>query len=338
MNILLLSLGCTDRPQLVTEWAGHRIIGADAEPGVYRPAELAAFEPVPRANDEGFVPRIAHLIEQYQIDLVVSGLEMECNQLQRLQPRYSRVAFPVVSRFTETLSDKGLTYDALAQTDLAPHVPRYACLPAREAHYLLDQARGLLRDAPAIVAKPADGFGGAGCWRVQHRFDDWAQLIQRPTRDLPWDTFARWVQQLACHRPEQRLMVSEALGPPSYSVDVFSQQGTVRLCVPHRRESAAWGPIDHAVIESVPIIDDLAQRLTDTFGLSGAWNFEVNADADRWGLLEINPRLSDTAYASSRATDGAYAQALIQQARRESVLVREPALHRYTVRPMTLEG
>lgn len=224
--------------------------------GIYLvPAERRRL--VPPGRSEDFVPALARMVAEDELDLVVSTVDVELIALasRRDELAPAVLAAPSAQTLADTL-DKLALARRCAPTGLVPlTVPAGGEAIAAEWEF-------------PVFAKPRQGAGSRGVRLVPD-----ADAL----RALPED---------------QDLIVQEFLPGEEYSVDVIADAShRVVAAVPRTRARVDSGVAIAGRTVHDPELEDAAARIAEAIGLVGVANVQLRRDRNgRAVLLEVNPR------------------------------------------------
>ncbi len=224
--------------------------------GIYLvPAEQRRL--VEPGRSEAFVPGLAKLVAEDQLDLVISTVDVE---LAALAGRREELAPAVLAAASDDTLATCLDKFALAERCAATgRVPRTVLAGP--------DALAVDWEFPAF-AKPRSGAGGRGIRMVPDR----AAL-----EALPLD---------------EGLIVQDLLPGEEYSVDVIADaSGRVVAAVPRTRERVDSGVAIAGRTVHDPDLEQAATAIAEAIGLVGVANVQLRRDrAGKAALLEVNPR------------------------------------------------
>ena len=235
------------------------VIAADMDgwaSGLYLvPADSRRLLP-PGASPE-FVPTLAAIVRDDEIDVVISTVDVE---LVALAARREELAPAVLAAPPQATLEVALDKYLLAQRcrDVV-HVPTT----------LLAGPDALAADwVFPVIAKPRAGAGGRGVRVVSDR----AALQALPT--------------------DEGLIVQDMLPGEEYSVDVIAaDDGRVVAAVPRVRERVDSGVAIAGRTVHDPELEGAASAVAQAIGLVGVANVQLRRDREgRAALLEVNPR------------------------------------------------
>jgi carbamoyl-phosphate synthase large subunit len=224
--------------------------------GIYLvPAERRRLVPPGRSDD--FVPVLARMVAEDELDLIVSTVDVELIALASRRGELSPavLAAPSAETLADTL-DKLALARRCAATGLVPRT-----VPAGPEALAADW------EFP-VFAKPRQGAGSRGVRLVPD-----ADAL----RALPMD---------------QDLIVQEFLPGEEYSVDVIADAShRVVAAGPRTRARVDSGVAIAGRTVHDPELEDAAARIAEAIGLVGVANVQLRRDrSGRAVLLEVNPR------------------------------------------------
>lgn len=182
----------------------------------------------------------------------------------------------------ELLCDKAATYASIDEI-VVGSTPRW--LTVSTPSELLAAVQTWTSRGQRVCFKPVQGEGAAGFRIVDPGAGETDNFLTWPTSVLSLRRFEEIVSGLP---KVPRLLVSDYLPGPEYSVDVASRDGEVVVSV-IRRKVNSW----HQRIEADACINRAVSALSESLRLHGCWNVQFRNDIDgKPKLLEVNPRLS----------------------------------------------
>ncbi|WP_324760550.1 ATP-grasp domain-containing protein [Haloarcula sp. GH36] len=280
---IIRSLRATERPV--------HIVGVDMDPDAYGFALVDDGYRVPAGTDEAYVPRIAELAAEADIDVV---LPLTTDELQPLAERRGEIPARVMVSDADALSvanDKAALYEFLEERgfDSAPefvHVDDEASF--------VEAADALGYPERPICFKPTVGSGMRG-FRI---LDDDADQLTRLLEEKPEEavtTLEEVRPVLAQADPFPELVVMEYLPGAEYSVDALALGDSVGPVVPRTRAQTRAGITFQGVVEENEQLIEEAGDICRELELEYNVNLQFKYDADGTPkLIEINPRVAGT--------------------------------------------
>lgn len=267
------------------------IIGTDMDPDAYGFALVDEAYRVPPGTEPEFVPRIAELVSEADVDVV---LPLTTDELQPLAEHREEISASIMVSAADRLSvanDKAALYEFLESNgfDSAPEFRQVS----DEASFVEAVAELGYPETP-VCFKPTVASGGRGFRVLDGDADRLTRLLdEKPGAAVTTLDEVRPV--LASADPFPELVVMEYLPGEEYSVDVLAMGDTVGPVVPRTRSQTRAGITFRGVVEqNDPLIEE-AGDICRALGLEYNVNLQFKFDADGDPkLIEINPRVSGT--------------------------------------------
>jgi carbamoyl-phosphate synthase large subunit len=251
-----------------------------------------SFVTVPKADSADFIPRLRQLCQQNQIQVILPLVTRELQPLAEAKRALEQIGVCTLVSDPGALAianDKGRLCECLSPAGLP--VPEFALVETVEQFEPALRALGY--PGRPLCFKPCISNGSRGFRILNDSIDESALLFQ----EKPSSTYAsvESVMRVLRSKPFPRLLVSEYLPGPEYSVDCLADHGRTVLAVPRIRTKMIAGiSVEGQVIESKEIIA-YCHRVIEIIGLHGNIGVQLKQAADgTFKILEINPRVQGT--------------------------------------------
>lgn len=186
----------------------------------------------------------------------------------------------------ESLMVKDSFYRSLEGTGVV-EIPEYHVVKTAEqfkAAYLDLVAKG-----HHVCFKPTDSEGGMGFRIINNTRNALADIYGHVSLNV---TFEQAYATFAATEEFADIMIMELLEDTEYSVDcIATAAGKLLIAIPRRKNQGRL-----YLIEEVPELIELAERVADRFKIPYAYNIQVKYNKGLPKLLEINPRMSGGLY------------------------------------------
>jgi carbamoyl-phosphate synthase large subunit len=240
--------------------SGVVLVSADANPVSvgFHAAHHAVT--IPYASDPGFVDAMLGVCQRLRVDVLLPAVDEELVLLSRASARFAEIGTRVLlspPEVLESCADKWLFHQRL--TEIGVPGPR-TWLPEMEPEC-----------PPPWIVKPRRGRGSVGVARVDR------------------------VEELdAAVAGAGDAMVQELVPGEEYTVDTLSDlQGRFLYGSPRVRLKTESGVSTVGRTKADPAAMESVARLMERLGIQGPANLQyIRSAADRFAVLEINPRLS----------------------------------------------
>lgn len=247
-----------------------RVVGIDRSSRSPGPSMCDAFVAKPAVDeaDPAYLEFWSGLATLERLDLVLPGLEVDVEFLDRHRDRFAALGVPVALNRPELIAlcaDKWALMQALPALGLP-------AIPSR-VDVTWDTAVAALGPAPLLL-KPRRGNGSRGIVRLQDG-----------------DEFHYW----SARTPGWMLQTLVGSDEEEYTVGVFGfGDGDALEPIVFRRRLSAAGNTQEAEVVDAPAIVAAAAILTRAFAPLGPTNYQFRLHGDTPYLLEINPRFSSS--------------------------------------------
>jgi len=250
----------------------------DAASPLFQVADRWSVEPGDLAGDE-YVDWALEFCAGECVDVLVPRREIAAiaRRAGEFDAAGTRVLVATTSRFDE-LEDKAGTYRVASALGIP--VPRFEVAFDHDTYVRAYHA--LAGAGHRVCHKPVRGIGGRGFRLVADRDRRADELLG--TSDLREITLVETEALLRGPGDVPKLIVSEYLPGPEYSVDCLAQDGDLLDAVVRVKTG---GQVQHIVDE--PALVGHARSLAGAFSLDSLFNVQFR-DADNPRLLEVNPR------------------------------------------------
>lgn len=268
-----------------------RVVGVDVNPGAYGFALVDDSYTVPAGGDEGYVARIAEIVDIEDVDVV---LPLTTAELRPLAGRRAAIDATVMVSRAPTLAianDKGALYEYVDRNgfDSAP------------AFYRTDTEAGFVEavealgypESPVCFKRPvASGMRG---FRVLEKGSDRLSRLLSEKPSEPVTTLKEVRPVLSAGESFPELVVMEYLPGPEYSVDVLAMGDEVGPVVPRTRSRTRAGITFEGTVERNEALIAEAGDICRSLGLEYNVNLQFRYDEEgNPKLIEINPRVAGT--------------------------------------------
>ncbi|MFW6376892.1 MAG: ATP-grasp domain-containing protein [archaeon] len=267
------------------------IVGVDMDPDAYGLALVDEQYRVPAGGDDGYVPRIADIVSEVGVDVV---LPLTTDELQPLANNREEIDARVMVSDPEALgiaNDKAALYGFLEDNDFdsAPDFRR-----VEDESSFAEAVESLGYPDEPVCFKPVVGSGMRG-FRVLDPAADRATRLLEEKPGEPVTTLEEIRPVLASADPFPELVVMEYLPGKEYSVDALAMGDDVGPVVPRSRAKTRAGISFRGVVERDETLIDEASAICRDLGLEYNVNLQFKHDADgNPKLIEINPRVAGT--------------------------------------------
>ncbi len=293
-TLLLTSAGGELTPQVIryikaSERHDIRVIAVDMRTDVPARHLADGFATVPAGNARDYASRVAEIVREEGVDLVLPCSDEEALSLARERHLIETDGCRLACVDYETLaifSDKARCYEALAGMGLP--VPRWRKAETVEA--LRQAIDALLAERSALVAKPAVARGGRNVFVIRKalseaRTRDGGRELHLPPAQVETHVLPALAEQLPA-------IVMERLREPVHDLDMLAWQGRASRIVPRRRVDSAAPNAGHLFLDS-EVLYKLGAKLIEGFNLTWLYDCDLMFDDDgQPQILEINPRPS----------------------------------------------
>ncbi|MFB6202699.1 MAG: ATP-grasp domain-containing protein [Halorhabdus sp.] len=267
------------------------IVGVDMDPDAYGFALVDEQYRVPPGTDEEYVPRIADIVAELDVDVV---LPLTTDELQPLANSREDIDARVMVSEADTLSianDKAALYEFLADNDFASAPESYR---VSDELAFVEAVETLGYPEEAVCFKPVVGSGMRGFRVLDADADQATRLLEeKPGEATTTLEEVRPVLASADTFPE--LVVMEYLPGTEYSVDALATPDAVDPVVPRSRAKTRAGISFRGTVEHDETLIEEAAAICEGLGLEYNINlqFKYNAEGNP-KLIEINPRVAGT--------------------------------------------
>jgi carbamoyl-phosphate synthase large subunit len=264
------------------------------------------FSLVPSGKDQNYFKAIHALVRKYKIHLVIPCSDEEALVLaknRRLLETSNCVLACADYEVLKIISNKIKTYDVLKSKNI--YVPYYN--EANSIKELKNLIKGYLATKSAVVVKPAVGRGGRDVSVISNNNDNGTINFNDFNNNI--------IKNYELLFP---VIVMERLYEPIYDIDILAQKGKLIKSVVRRRINSN-NPNDGHIIENIPHLHNLAEKLSNIFSLN--WLYDCDIMINNKGdpvVLEINPRPSGS-IAISVVAGINFIEAMISIVKNESI-------------------
>jgi len=267
------------------------IIGVDMDPDAYGFALVDEEYRVPAGTDEGYVPRIADIASEADVDVV---LPLTTDELQPLAERRDEIPATVMVSDARALSianDKAALYGFLEESgfDSAPDFHR-----VEDEASFVEAVDALGYPDHPVCFKPTVASGMRGFRVLDESADRLTRLLdEKPGAAITTLEEVRPV--LAEADPFPELVVMEYLPGEEYSVDTLAMGEDVGPVIPRTRSQTRAGITFQGIVEENETLIEEAAGICRELGLEYNINLQFKYDKDgEPKLIEINPRVAGT--------------------------------------------
>jgi len=245
-----------------------KIIGMDIYDDAVGQNWCDYFEKALPANHPEYPQFMQYIIAKYSIDLVIPGIEQDAFRLSKIMDVFSNqsVKFALNSpELIEMAADKWVTHQRLVDAGFSTIKTFIA-----GEFYELTKSLGT-----PMLLKPRRSYASKGIRRLYNEEDYiyWRNILK--------DDFM--IQEIVGHDDEE------------YTVAAFGYgDGACSTKITFRRKLSGEGATAKAMVEFIPALDEIVDRLADYFKPLGPTNFQFRKHAGEYLLLEINPRISSS--------------------------------------------
>ena len=257
-----------------------KIVAVDAKKSAQAEIFSNKFKVVPNGFDENYSYKIANIVDQYNVNLVIPCSDEEALNLSKnrriiegLNCKLACAEYDIL----KIISNKLNTYKFMKEKNIS--VPKYE--QANSANELEAIAAGMLRSFQEIIVKPSFGRGGRNVNKITNK-----SMNVKYSLESFLDSKIRLYDNL------YPLIVMEKLEEPIYDIDILAKDGILVRSLVRRRLNPSI-PNEGHIIEKHDELYSLADKLVKAFSLS--WLYDCDFMINKKGspqLLEINPRPS----------------------------------------------
>jgi carbamoyl-phosphate synthase large subunit len=285
VGVLLTGVG--KRYDIVSAFAQHATVVA-ADPNPLAPAQYAAHHrrAVPRIDDEGYVPALAALCEEFNVRAVVPLTDLDLEVLG-----HARVA------------------GALPAFVPDPEIAR-ATFDKYEAHLLLTRF-GLPSPPTVLPGEPVKSYPVM----VKPRWGSGARSIHHADDARAAEFFVDYIGEPA--------MVQKLMDGPEFSIDLLCDlQGRCLNAIPRTMIESRGGESIKGTVIADPELIDLGRRVAEALGVRGPCTVQAFRDKDiGLGITDVNTRFGGAFPAPMYAAlpGRTYPELIVRMARGETV-------------------
>jgi len=244
----------------------HELVGVDMDPEGAGLFLADAADRVPPATDDDWVPSMARIAQQHDVDVIVPTVDEELSQLPDLRSALPEVGIVAPRQHViEVALDKYRTSRVLAA---AGHdIPRT---------WLGTAVEEIPEDAYPLIGKPRAGRGSRGIERLDSASDLRAFVA-------------------AADDPAQ-IILQEWIDGTEYTTSVVATGDDRLLGVVPKEAIEKQGSTVRGVTRETPAVDQSCRDICETLEPAGPINVQQILDDDGTAYtIEINPRFSSTA-------------------------------------------
>ena len=239
------------------------------------------FSVVPNGKNIHYFKAIAKLVEKYRVNLIIPCSDEEALALARKRDMLETADCMLACADYEILkiiSNKVKTYDILKTKKIK--VPEYNQVDSIEG--LKSTVLKYLKAKGSVVIKPAVGRGGRDVSVISKNYKNDGFI----SIDNFIDNYINNYNNLF------PLIVMERLFDPIYDIDMLAYNGKLVKSLVRRRLNPNNANDGH-IIENLPNLHNLAEKLSNIFELNWLYDCDIMMDAHGEPVvLEINPRPS----------------------------------------------
>ncbi len=239
------------------------------------------FSCVPYGKNINYFKEIAKLVKKYKVNLIIPCSDEEALVLAKKRNMLETADCVLACADYEILkiiSNKVKTYDVLKTKNIK--VPQYNQVNSLED--LKSVVLKYLKIKGSVVVKPAVGRGGRDVSVISKNYKNDGSISINNFMD----------NYISNYNDLFPLIVMERLFDPIYDIDMLAYNGKLVKSVVRRRLNPN-NPNDGHIIENLPNLHNLAEKLSNIFELN--WLYDCDIMMDALGepvILEINPRPS----------------------------------------------
>jgi len=304
-RILITCAGGTMIPALLAHLRTDPILNAylvavDASTAASGRFYADAFYQVPWASESNYVEKIANIVKQEKIDIVLPASDNESFRLSAGRDEIEAAGAKVLASpmsVLDLIRDKWATYRTLKSAGI--HVPDYVCTDNFET--LKKALVDFGYPQKSVIVKPIAERGGRGM-RVlvgkEEIAESWIGTGERERRiDIPPTT-----EEIQGWFSYGTLMLMPLLHAPAYDVDIFAVNGNSKAALVRKRSNPAGIPFTGNTIISDSEIMQYCLDIAKALKLNALHDIDLMTDSNgRPCLLEVNPRPSGSVVASHAA-------------------------------------
>lgn len=250
---------------------GYQLIGTtihENSPANYF-ADIVEIAPV--STSEQYIPWLLEIIERYEVDIAIPGIEIDMSVWNINRDVLSRTGTVFLlnnEKLIQLCLDKWKFYKKMEESE-----SKYRISSSLEPDFD--------RYSIPFILKPRCGYGSRGIVKVENRsmFDQFETEIG------------------------DRLMMQEYVGKSSeeYTVSAFlDMESNVKALIAMKRKLSSLGFTEIAEVVQLEDIKEVITELSNIFKPIGPTNFQFRKHKGDWKLLEINPRISSATSIRSR--------------------------------------
>ncbi len=307
MNKTTVLLTCANAPLAVesiralkaSTQLSVRVVGTDMQAKGGGTQEADSFYALCNGADEQYIDRLLKICLQEGVRVLIPTSDEEALAVAQAQERFIRAGIvPTVPRqeLLPYFANKIKMYELLEQQGI-PLPPHYR---VGNAQQLKEAAASLGYPKKAFVIKPASARGGRGVWVLREGGSSFNELMQGMSLDaISLEAFLVSAQSTDVW-PE--LIAMPHLEGDVFDVDLLSDRGGLKLCIPRRRIHPRTTPFRGCSLENHAEVADLARRTHAALNLDYLHDVDVMLDSEQQPhLLEVNPRQSGSVITTIRA-------------------------------------
>ncbi len=252
--------------QSLTDKNDHQVIGVDMDPTAAGLYLADAGSPIPPADDPTWAEKMAQIVEEFGVEVIIPTVDEELTVLQSLSQAVGEV--PIVAPKQDVIEiarDKYRTMQELSK----------AGVPTPKT-WLGTDTDQIPNTAFPLIVKPRAGRGSRGVQRVETP-TELATHLKTTTIDA------------------ERLLCQECLSGPEYTTSVVGTNCNRLLSVVPKEALKKEGSTVLGATRQMPAVDEICRQIFETLQPAGPLNVQQLLDEDGIPrVIEINPRFSST--------------------------------------------
>lgn len=293
LKVLMTTVGGLTSPDIIKAIRENRereieLIGVDQFEFAIGRFFVDKFDTVPNSeeNELEFINKIEHLVQKYNVDLIIP-----CGNEDNLALAKNKNAIStkiMVSDFKDLIRayDKGEVYQTLSR-ELPEFAPNFYIVNTYST--FVKAIREIGYPEKKVVIKPTFGRGGRGVYILNGNLDYKSVFELKPTGEFPLEFF----EKLLFNKEKfDDLIIMECLEAPFYSVYSLCKNGENLISMNHIREWGNASQTFRGLVYHDEYIEKFADKVIKLFNLSYTNNMELATNIDgRIVLFDLNPRI-----------------------------------------------
>lgn len=276
-----------------------KVIGTDLKAVGGGVAEADLFFTALPGDHSEYAQQMAKICEKEGVDVIIPTSDEEALAIAAERSRFENVGTrPTVPRqeLIPLFADKVKMYRFLKERGI--EVPEFYA--TSNADELKAAAGALGYPQQPFVIKPASARGGRGVWEIREGGANFNELMNGMSLDaISLDTF---LTAASAAESWPRLIAMPCLKGDVFDVDILSESGELKLCLPRRRFHPRTTPFRGCILEEHREVIELSKTIQSVLQLDYLHDIDVMLDAEGVPhLLEVNPRQSGSLISTVRA-------------------------------------